>query len=84
MKEKGLSIATQVSNKIKSTNLFEICLLGLLKLFLEEDYHFFYVSARCHTQNDADRLPAHFHVGTILLVRDNRDKMKTSSHLDKT
>ena len=83
MKEKGLSIATQVSNQIKSTNLFEICFLCLLKLFLEEDYCF-YVSARCHTQNDADRLPARFHVGTILLVRDIRDKMKMSLHLDKT
>ena len=48
MKEKGLSIATEHSNQVKSANLFEICLLGLLKLFLQEDDHFFYVSARCH------------------------------------
>jgi hypothetical protein len=75
MKEKCLSIATQLSNQVKSTHLIEICLLGLLKLFLQEDNYFFYVSARCHAQNDADRFSAHFHVGTVLLVRDNRDKM---------
>jgi hypothetical protein len=47
MNEKGLSIATQLSKQVKRTSLIEICLLGLLKLFLQEDNHFFYVSARC-------------------------------------
>ena len=61
--------------RCKSSNLIEICLLGLLKLFLQEDNNFFYVSTRCHAQNDAHRLSAHFHVGTVLLVRNNRDKM---------
>jgi hypothetical protein len=75
MNEKGLSIVTQLSKQVKSTNLIEICLLGLLKLFLQEDNHFFYISARCHAQNDVDRFSTHFHVDTVLIVRDNRDKM---------
>jgi hypothetical protein len=59
MKGKGLSIAAQLSNQVKVQH-YRIRLLGLLKLFLQEDNHFFYVSARRHAQNDSDRVSAQF------------------------